>query len=72
MSMITLGTFPNMRGLAASMQSFIQMLIFATVSSVVAPMLFDSAFKMAEGVTVGLILSVVFWMLGNLRHKEVV
>lgn len=70
MTMITLGTFPNMKGLAASLQSFFQMLIFAIVSSVVAPTLFSSAFKMAEGLTVGLVLSVMFWMLGNLRRKE--
>lgn len=72
MNMVTLGTFPKMRGLAASLQNFFQMLIFAVVSSVVAPLLFDSAFKMAEGASAGLILSVVFWSMGNLRPKEAV
>lgn len=71
MSMMTQSLFPQMRGLAASLQNFIQMLIFAVVSGFVAPALFDSAFKMAEGVAAGLILSILFWTLGNRCREQV-
>jgi DHA1 family bicyclomycin/chloramphenicol resistance-like MFS transporter len=58
-----LALFPHNRGLAASMLSFIQMTAFALVSGLLAPLLFDSAFKLACGVTGGLILSFVCWQL---------
>ncbi|GAB3454287.1 alcaligin export MFS transporter Bcr [Massilia terrae] len=65
----TLGLFPHHRGLAASMLSFIQMMSFALVSGLVAPMLFGSAFKLACGVTVGLVLSFCSWRV-SLRLAE--
>lgn len=52
-----LGLFPDNRGLASSMLSFIQMMTFALVSGLVAPLLFGSAFKLACGVAVGLVAS---------------
>jgi DHA1 family bicyclomycin/chloramphenicol resistance-like MFS transporter len=45
------------------MLSFIQMMSFALVSGLVAPLLFDSAFKLACGVGVGLVLSFFAWRL---------
>jgi MFS transporter, DHA1 family, multidrug resistance protein len=58
-----LALFPDNRGLASSMQSFLQMTVFAMVSGLVAPMLFDSAFKLACGVLAGLVLSFACWRL---------
>lgn len=58
-----LGLFPNNRGLASSMVGFIQMMSFALVSGLVAPLLFDSAFKLALGVGGGLLLSFAAWRL---------
>lgn len=52
MTVVTLNTFPNMRGLASSLQSTVQMLIFALVSGFVAPLLYDSALLLGVG-TVG-------------------
>lgn len=52
MTVVTLSTFPTMRGLASSVQSTMQMLIFAMVAGFVAPLLFDSALLLALG-TVG-------------------
>jgi DHA1 family bicyclomycin/chloramphenicol resistance-like MFS transporter len=52
-----LALFPDNRGLAASMLAFIQMMSFALVSGLVAPMLFGSAFKLACGVAAGLVAS---------------
>jgi DHA1 family bicyclomycin/chloramphenicol resistance-like MFS transporter len=54
-----LALFPDNRGLASSMLSFIQMMSFALVSGLVAPLLFGSAFKLACGVAVGLAASYV-------------
>jgi MFS transporter, DHA1 family, multidrug resistance protein len=57
--------FPQHRGLAASMLSFIQMMSFALVSGLAAPLLFGSAFALACGVTVGLVLSFCAWQLSG-------
>lgn len=59
-----LGLFPENRGLASSMLSFIQMMAFALVSGLVAPLLFGSAFKLACGVAVGLAASFLACRLG--------
>ncbi|GAB3411658.1 multidrug effflux MFS transporter [Massilia agilis] len=69
LQVMALGLFPHHRGLASSMLSFIQMMSFALVSGLVAPLLFDSAFKLACGVTVGLVLSFVSWQV-SLKLKE--
>ena len=60
-----LNHFPNNSGLASSMQSFIQMLLFALVSGLVAPLLFDSALNLAWGVLAGLAASLVAWWLAQ-------
>jgi DHA1 family bicyclomycin/chloramphenicol resistance-like MFS transporter len=69
-----LGLFPENRGLASSMLAFIQMMSFALMSGLVAPLLFGSAFKLACGVTVGLVASFVACQLAGLagRSKTVV
>jgi MFS transporter, DHA1 family, multidrug resistance protein len=54
-----LALFPDNRGLASSMLAFIQMMSFALISGLVAPLLFGSAFKLACGVTAGLVASFV-------------
>ncbi|HEX8478824.1 MAG TPA: multidrug effflux MFS transporter [Telluria sp.] len=65
-----LALFPDNRGLASSMLAFIQMMSFALVSGVVAPLLFDSAFKLACGVTVGLALSFAAWQASTLFKQK--
>jgi DHA1 family bicyclomycin/chloramphenicol resistance-like MFS transporter len=62
--------FPDNRGLSSSMLSFIQMMSFAIVSGLVAPLLFGSAFKLACGVAVGLAASFVACWLGNALARE--
>ncbi|MET0320928.1 MAG: multidrug effflux MFS transporter [Duganella sp.] len=64
-SLMALEYFPNNSGLASSMQSFIQMLLFALVSGLVAPLLFDSALNLAWGVLASLVVSVLAWMLAQ-------
>ncbi|MDB5934045.1 MAG: uncharacterized protein JWQ01_1389 [Massilia sp.] len=63
--------FPDNRGLASSMLSFIQMISFAIVSGVVAPLLFDSALKLSCGMLGGLVLSFICWRLSGLKRFEV-
>ena len=58
-----LALFPANRGLASSMLSFIQMMAFALVSGLLAPVLFDSALKLAWGVMAGLVASLLCWRL---------
>src|SRR5471032_224718 len=65
LSLIALEYFPNNSGLASSMQSFIQMLLFALVSGLVATLLFDSALKLAWGVLASLVISVIAWLLAQ-------
>ncbi|MES3024858.1 MAG: multidrug effflux MFS transporter [Pseudomonadota bacterium] len=60
-----LALFPDNRGLASSMLSFVQMMVFAIVSGLLAPMLFGSALKLALGVLAGLGLSFAFWQLSE-------
>ncbi|SFU50465.1 multidrug effflux MFS transporter [Pseudoduganella namucuonensis] len=62
MTLIALNHFPHNSGLASSMQSFIQMILFALVSGLVAPLLFDSAYKLACGVAVCLLASLLAWV----------
>ncbi|GGB87559.1 multidrug effflux MFS transporter [Pseudoduganella buxea] len=65
LSLIALNHFPQHSGLAASMQSFIQMTLFALVSGLVAPLLFDSAFKLACGVLGCLAVSLLAWVMAR-------
>ncbi len=69
MSMITLEMFPRMRGLAASFQTFLFMLLFALVSGIIVPLLFGSPFKFALGTGVGAVLSLVCWVLSSSARR---
>jgi len=64
MMLSALDIFPTMRGLAASLVSSVQMLVFSLISGVVAPMLFDSAWKLAEGVALLFVLAISCWAVG--------
>lgn len=63
MQLNAMALFPHNRGLASSMVGFIQMMAFALVSGLVAPLLFESALKLALGVAGGLLLSFCAWRL---------
>ena len=65
-----LALFPDNRGLASSMLSFIQMMAFALVSGLLAPVLFESALNLAWGVMALLVASFVCWRL-SLRVQTV-
>jgi DHA1 family bicyclomycin/chloramphenicol resistance-like MFS transporter len=65
MTVRALELFPRHRGLAASMQSFIFMALFALGSGLICPLLFGSAFKLAAGVAAGVVLSALCWWAGQ-------
>jgi len=64
MTVRALELFPRHRGLAASLQGFTFMALFALGSGVICPLLFDSALKLAFGVGGGVILSALCWWAG--------
>lgn len=63
MTVQTLDLYPERRGMAASLQSAFTMGIFALFSGVVAPLFFQSAFRLALGALGGYILCVILWHL---------
>ncbi|MDO4637678.1 MAG: multidrug effflux MFS transporter [Lautropia sp.] len=65
MTVEVLSLFPSMRGLAASLQSFIQMGIFALVSAFVAPHIFHSAQAMAITHFAALACAALMWLLST-------
>ena len=69
LSVQALSRFPTMSGLAASMQGFIQMLLFAMISGLVAPLLFDSAFKLASAHAVTVLIGLILWALASLGEQ---
>ena len=62
MTVAALSLFPALRGLAASVQGFVQMMTFAAVTGVAAPLLYDSALKMAIGHAVALAIGIALWL----------
>ena len=65
LTLVGMNLFPNHSGLASSMQSFIQMLLFALVSGLVAPLLFDSALHLAFGLAGCLVASYAAYVLAH-------
>ncbi|MDO4682948.1 MAG: multidrug effflux MFS transporter [Lautropia sp.] len=63
MTVAALSNFPGMRGVAASMQSFVQMGLFSLVSAFVAPRVFHSAQALAWAHLAGLLAGILLWML---------
>ncbi|RSZ60348.1 multidrug effflux MFS transporter [Massilia atriviolacea] len=61
-----LALFPDNRGLASSMMAFIQMMVFALMSGMMAPLLFGSALKLAWGVGGSLAVSFLCWRLSRM------
>jgi len=60
-----LAYFPDLKGMAASVQSFVQMLTFAFVAGLIAPLLFDHAALLAAGHLIGILLAAALWAWAN-------
>ncbi|WP_124080127.1 multidrug effflux MFS transporter [Pigmentiphaga humi] len=65
MTVIVLSVFPQMRGLAASMQGFIQMMLFALISGLLAPLVFGTAQGLAWTHLAGLAIGMALWKTGE-------
>ncbi|HEY8900311.1 MAG TPA: multidrug effflux MFS transporter [Chthoniobacterales bacterium] len=65
MTVMALEMFPKMRGLAASFQTFIFMMLFTLGSGLIAPLLYGSAFKFAVAMAAGAVASLVCWQAGR-------
>ena len=72
MSMITLEMFPKVRGLAASFQTFVFMILFAVVSGICVPLLYGSPFKFAVGMALGTVLSLICWLLSASSRRPAI
>jgi len=72
MTIRTLDLFPELIGMAASMQGFMLMLLFSPVTGFVAPLLFDSALKLAVGHAVGVIAGMVLWRIAASKNTATV
>jgi DHA1 family bicyclomycin/chloramphenicol resistance-like MFS transporter len=72
MSIATLDLFPRMRGLAASLLSFMQMLVFCLMSGVVAPLAFGSAARLAAVAAACFVLALACWTFSSrpLPHQR--
>jgi DHA1 family bicyclomycin/chloramphenicol resistance-like MFS transporter len=64
MMVLMLEMFPKTRGLASSLMSFAFMTLFAIVSGLICPLIFDSPLHLALAIFAGLVLSMIFWWLG--------
>ncbi|NLC36383.1 MAG: multidrug effflux MFS transporter [Alcaligenaceae bacterium] len=65
MTVVTLSMFPRLRGMASSVQSTMQMLVFAAVAGFVAPLLFGSALLLACGTVGSAVLCAVLWQMSE-------
>lgn len=65
MTVVTLSIFPNLRGMASSVQGTMQMLVFSAVAGIVAPLLFSSALLLACGSVGSVALCVTCWKISE-------
>ena len=65
MTVVALGVFPTLRGTASSVQSSVQVTVFALVAGFVAPWLYESALKLAFGTVGTALLCASLWHLSQ-------
>jgi DHA1 family bicyclomycin/chloramphenicol resistance-like MFS transporter len=70
MTLLALDRFPSNRGMAASLQGFMLMLVFAMVAGWLAPALFHSRFALAQGMATMVALSGLSWLAARGCAKE--
>lgn len=62
-SLLALDCLPNRRGLAAAVQSFVQMVFLAFTAGVIVPLLADRLTSMAAGMLVLVLVSAALWII---------
>lgn len=65
MTVVALGVFPTLRGTASSVQSSVQVTVFALVAGFVAPWLYESALRLAFGTVGTALLCASLWHLSQ-------
>ncbi len=70
LSLQIMGTFPQMRGLASSLQGFTQMSVFAIMAGIVVPQLFHSGLALALGHAVSVSTGMLIWWIAARRAKR--
>ena len=70
MTVVSLSFFPGMTGMASSLQSFMQMFVFALSVGVFAPFLFGSSLKLALGAGASIGLGFIFWYISYKLMKR--
>jgi MFS transporter, DHA1 family, multidrug resistance protein len=70
MSAVTQAWLPSMRGMAASMQNFVQMFIFALISGCAPPFVFDDPLRMSQGLALAVACGIACWMASGLRMDK--
>ncbi|MDR5836135.1 multidrug effflux MFS transporter [Caballeronia sp. LZ034LL] len=70
MSAVTQAWLPSMRGMAASLQNFVQMFIFALISGIAPPFVFDDPQRMAQGLALAVACGIACWIAGSAREDE--
>jgi DHA1 family bicyclomycin/chloramphenicol resistance-like MFS transporter len=70
MNLATLDIFPEMRGLCASLVTFIQMLVFTAISGLVAPLVFDSALLLGWVELACFLLALACWTYASRRSVK--
>ena len=65
MSLVLMDCFPQSRGMASSVLSFIQTLLFALCSAVVVPMLYGSGWKYEAAIITFAVITILFWVMGG-------
>jgi DHA1 family bicyclomycin/chloramphenicol resistance-like MFS transporter len=71
MTTITLEMIPEARGLAASLQTFLFMILFALTAGVAVPLLFDHPLKLAAASAGGAVFSVALWSAALKKRMKV-
>ncbi len=70
LSLQIMGTFPQMRGLASSLQGFTQMSVFAIMAGIVVPQLFHSGLALALGHAVSVSAGMLIWWIAARRARR--
>lgn len=70
LSLQIMGTFPQMRGLASSLQGFTQMSVFAIMAGIVVSQLFHSGLALALGHAVSVSAGMLIWWIAARRAKR--
>jgi DHA1 family bicyclomycin/chloramphenicol resistance-like MFS transporter len=65
MTVRSLSLLPRVRGMASSFMTFVFMMLFSIGSGVIGPLLYGSALKLALGMALGSVVSMLLWFGGT-------